>query len=203
MFGDIEAGPELPETVVDSRVSAHRIRRFGARSGVDIFANEAHELCFVQLEDSAAASRPLVVLRYGSEILDLRTGRSRLPWDQIKLAGESPMSEQGDEARRGLSNEDEPALATEGEGERTLTVIDPAAHTRDLAQSFASGLNTTAERRASYVSIDVPGHDICIGRRLSLEDTQIWSLGELVVTGVTHLLNSRHGFITRIEAREV
>jgi len=84
--------------------------------------------------------------RFGQHLLDATGRQQPAAWGTIDVGGESPMSGRGGQTSHWLTVNDADYRGTAGDGDPRLTLLDPAARTKDLADRFAAGWLAVARR---------------------------------------------------------
>lgn len=207
--GTVDDGPTLPRFAVDRRVSgfAH-LKQLADRLGFEMYAKRDGAIFFHGLGDAAgldaaggllgAASGTVAKLlgggseayQAGQHLLQGGARRHAPAWGTVVVGGESPMSGQGDSTAHWLTANDADYRGVSTAGEPTLLLIDPAARTKDIADRFASGWLSTAQRTAHQVTITVLGRP-----QVDLGDTiEVGAAQDALINGSGYLRALRHRF---------
>jgi phage protein D len=173
----IDDGPELPRYAVDRRLSGYtHCRELAARLGFELYTSKQGKLMFRALGAAASldagglggalgAAASVLGLsggegyEAGKHLLAATARRAKTAADRIEVAGESPMSSEGDSAAHWLTPETDNFRGEAGSGNSSWLVVDLAARTQDLAGRFAQGYLVTAQRPANAASIAVFGRE--------------------------------------------
>jgi hypothetical protein len=135
---------------------------------------------------------------FGKNLLAAVGVRRPAAWSGIKIGGESPMSQQGDETAHWLTTSDSDFDGAAGDGDPQLLQLDAAARTKDLADRFAAGRLAVATRRAGQTMITTQGHpQVDLGNDLSISgvaDNLVNASG--YVRAIRHCFGDAVGFVT-------
>jgi len=207
--GTVDDGPTLPRFAVDRRVSGFlHLKQMADRLGFELYAKRDGTIFFHGLGDAAdldaaggllgAASGAVAGLlgggndayQVGQHLLHGGARRRAPAWGSVVVGGESPMSGQGDGTAHWLTVNDADYRGTAASGEPALLLIDPAARTKDIADRFAAGWLSTAQRTAHQVTIRVLGRP-----QVDLGDTiTVGAAKDALINGSGYVRALRHRF---------
>lgn len=197
-LGTVEAGISFPSYVIDDRLSAARhIHRLAERCGFDAYGLPSGALEFRRLSDTA----PDQTFIYGQEILSyqLRTMAPQLA--EVRVAGESAASAQGDDATSWLTRSFGRGQATGGAGAATLLLADPAIRTTAAATQRAEGLLRRSTQRAKVGRLRALGRpELKLGDAIRIERAPDERLNDTFqVRAIYHHLSRKLGLVTEVE----
>lgn len=205
--GTVDDGPTLPRFAIDHGSSAFaHLKGLADRLGFELYTNRHGDVMFHALGDAAgldaggvsgaAADGASDLLggggeqfQFGQHLIAAEATRRPTAWERIDVGGESPASSLGEQAAHWLTVKDQDFGGSSGSGERMVTLLDPAARTKDLADRFAAGRKAVVDRVAHQVRFQVLGRP-----QTDLGDTL--SVGE----AVNELLNGT-GYVRAIHHR--
>ncbi|MFI9379620.1 hypothetical protein [Kutzneria sp. NPDC052558] len=144
--GTVEDSARLPFYVLDQAVTGHaHAKALADRGGFELYTDRGGALMF-------HAPQPIggVTYTYRRDLLGVG-GRTVADGLAPTVGGESPSSQSGQDTTHWLSTDD----LTGGSGD--LLVLDAAARTQDLADSFAAGRRTSDQRGRQTVTLRVLG----------------------------------------------
>jgi hypothetical protein len=215
--GTVDDGPVLPRFAVDARLSAYaHAKDLADRLGFELYADVRGELCCHALGGAAGLDAGGGLLgaatgavasalgsggeryRFGAHLLAVAVARSPVAWGTVTVGGESPMSGQGDRTAHWLTTDDSDYRGSAGSGDPRVTVLDPAARTKDLADRFAAGHLAVARRTAHEVRVQVLGRPgVELGDPAGTADVpDALADGDGYVRALRHRLDPDHGFVT-------
>lgn len=215
--GTIDDGPALPRFAIDHGLSAYaHLKGLANRLGYELYANRDGAVMFHALGDAAGLDAGSGLLgaaaglasgllgggseqyQFGQHLIGARSHRRPTAWERIQVGGESPMSGLGDRAAHWLTVEDEGFRGTAGSGDRTLSIFDPAARTKDLADRFAAGRKALADRVAHQVRFTVMGRpQVDLGDTLAVGEAPDGLLnGQGYVRAIRNRFGPDVGYIT-------
>jgi len=185
---NVQCDVKLAAYHVDNRRSAwSHLQNLAALVGADLGSAPGGGLRFVA---SAGANRP-TRLRHGAELLHWDVARRAQP-EAAAGAAHGSASESGEKRWHWLSHD--PVGAGAGP-----TRVPAALATRDAAQAVANALQQRAARAAVSGELWVQGMaGLRPGDMVELADVQGADPGRLRILGMTHTLDSRSGFLTRL-----
>lgn len=195
--GSVQDGLGLPFYVVDDVRSAwQHCRDLAERAGFDLYLTPDAALTFVPPPTAGADHR----FTYARDVLTFEV--ADLPQDvgRVEVWGESPASSEGVEAASWLVADFSASLGTAGSG-TTLRISDPAIRTKDDAQASAKGRLAALSRQAVSGSAAVLGNpQVVVGAMVTVVDVPDPRLDRILqVRRVTHHLDKRGGFVTRLQ----
>ena len=201
--GTVDDGPPLPRYAVDSRLSAFaHLKELADRLGYELYADRHGNVMFhalgpaVGLDASAglSGSDGGEHYAYGQHLLAAASNRQPVAWRTINVGGESPMSGLGDTTAHWLTANDADYRGSAGDGGPTLSVLDPAARTKDLADRFAAGRLAVIARKAHQVRVKVLGSPhVDLGHSMTAND-----LPDELISGSGYVRAIRHRFGTEM-----
>jgi len=217
--GTVDDGPVLPRYAVDGRLSAYaHVKGLADRLGFELYADAQGSGMFHALGPAAgldsgaggalsgalssasagAAGAGGETYRFGAHLLDVTATREPAAWGTVDVGGESPMSGQGDRTSHWLTVDDSDYRGSAGSGDPHLTLLDPAARTKDLADRFAAGRLALARRTANQVWVSVLGRPtVDLGADGSAADVpDALAGGEGYVRALRHRFGPDTGFVT-------
>jgi phage protein D len=185
----VEADLRLNAYHVDNRRSVwSHLRALAALVGADLGAAADGGLRFLP---AAGALLP-VTLRHGAELLDWDLALGTAP-QPAEVAAYGSASESGDQRWHWLAHD--PVGAAAG-----ATRLPAALATRDGAQAIAEALQKRAERSALSGHLLLQGRpDLRPGDTVKVSGLPGANPGPLRVRAVRHSLESRSGFLTRLQ----
>ncbi len=213
--GTIDDGPQLPRFAVDRRLSGYaHVKDLADRLGFELYADRTGKAMFRGLGPAAsldagggllgAAAAALGLggggegYAFGKNLLAAIGVRRPAAWSAIKIGGESPMSQQGDETAHWLTTSDSDFDGAAGDGDPQLLQLDAVARTKDLADRFAAGRLAVATRRAGQATITTLGRpQVDLGDDLSINgvaDNLVNASG--YVRAIRHCFGDAIGFVT-------
>jgi len=181
--------------VSDGQTVWQVLRDLALSCGFDFYANTEDKAMFTSYS-------PLLphTLQYGADILEYEHSVADPPWDGVEVYGESPAGQgQGEDASSWLTKKPVKGSAGKSSG-NVLRVANPAARSQSVARVLASNLYSASNVKAtgSVSVIGAPkvklGDAIQIAKMPESSDN-----GTFKVTGVSHRLSERQGFITCID----
>jgi len=129
-------------------------------------------------------------------IRDTSPGKRTPAYQSVRVTGASPVSRRGLNHRHLISSQ--PIVATAGEGEPQFTHYDGDIQSQSQAQNVANAIykRLQAQQRGGWVEV--------VGREGirpfdTIEMPDAFGGEEYMVSGVTHRIGDREGFVTRIE----
>lgn len=213
--GTVDRGPTLPRFTVDQRQSAYQyLRNLADRLGYELYANRKGDIMFHEITrannlisqpgspgESGGLGPPApsgTRYVYGDSLLHL-AARSLLDKpNTVEVGGESPTSRTGDKTFYWLTTQESDVRGTAGSGRLLQSVLDPAARTKDLAKTFATGIRSTWMRRRRQENITVLGNaEIDLGDSVSVTGVPEESAnGRGYVKAIRHRFGAGLGFLT-------
>lgn len=162
--------------------------------GFDLYATQEDKLVFAKYR--AATTHDFT---YGVDILAFTLDEQPAPLSGVDVYGESPASHgQGTDGISWLTKKEVKGSAGDKAG-RVLRVIDPTARTEDVARQMATAILAagTATQMGTLKVLGAPG--VKLGDAVNTTEMPLDSHnGTFKVTGVTHTLNSKSGFVTTL-----
>ncbi len=222
--GTVDDGPVLPRYAVDTRLSAFaHMKALADRLGFELYADVHGAVMFHALGAAAgldaagggllgaatgavsAAGQALGLAagggeqyQFGRHLLDT-AGRQQPPaWGTIEVGGESPSSGRGGQTSHWLTVNDADYRGSAGDGDPRLTLLDPAARTKDLADRFAAGWLAVARRTAHELRVTVLGRPgLELGTTVTAADVpDALANGSGYVRAIRHRFGPATGFVT-------
>lgn len=195
--GTVEAGPTLPRYSTHPGCGAHaHVRGLADRLGLELYADRRGRVMF-----HAPAPGTSEPYGFGRHLLDITGQLLPAVEGEVRVGGESPMSERGADTSHWLSRDD-PAHrgVAGGPGGQQRVVLDPAARTKDLADRFAEGWWTVATRARRRVRVTVLGRaEVDLGDPADTTDVPDEALdGAGYVRALRHVLSTDGGFLTEL-----
>ena len=223
--GTVDEGPVLPRFAVDARLSAHaHAKDLADRLGFELYADVHGAVCCHALgaaagldavggllsavttsavttsavTTGAVAGQSGERYQFGAHLLALTGAQEPPAWGTVEVGGESPVSGQGDRTAHWLTVDDSDYRGSAGTGDPRITLLDPAARTKDLADRFAAGHLAVARRVAHEVRVRVLGRPgVDLGDPAATADVpDALADGDGYVRAVRHRLDVEHGFVT-------
>ncbi len=224
--GTADDGPTLPRYAIDQRLDAGRqLRALAERLGFELYTDRAGALMFRALGDaagldagglgglagaaaSAATSVASALLGGGSgtgyevgkHLFAARAVRRADGVQQFAVGGEGPASSHGSQSSWWLSTDATQNEGSAGSGDAGALAFDAAARTKDLADRFAAGYLSSAQRGRRMLWLRTMGRaalelgdDVKVG---SAADDELNASG--YVRRLTHRCDGRDGFVTEI-----
>lgn len=194
--GTITAGPQFPIYAVDTRRSAYaHLRQLADRLGYELYTDASGKLMFHQPRAVGGAR-----FTYGRDVINAVQMTRPASVGKITVGAESPASKEGDKTTHWLTANDKDFTGTAGSGKPERLLIDPAARTKDAAQTFATGQVKRGERRAALITLRLPGApELDLGSAVTLSgDPPNLAAGGGYVCALTHTYSARTGFITTV-----
>lgn len=193
----IENGINFPFYVVDDRkhLLQHAVE-LAAKSGLDLYFTPENKLVMKQFQKSSADH----TFTYGEDIIDLQILNTMPLTGQVMVAGESPVSAQGNDAWHWFAKDSGSFQGSAGQG-NTLLIQDPGIRTKDAADTYAAGKLDLMMRAATQGRIVILGNpDVKLGDAVEIEGVPTGSLNGLFqVRRVKHRLSKDRGFITTVD----
>jgi phage protein D len=218
--GEISEGPELPAFAVDRRRSAWaHVKSLADRLGYELYCDREGKLQFrahgaaAQLDSAgglgALAGAAASVLgagaaregyAFGKHLLRLEAARRTPELAAMIVGGESPSSTEGDATAHWLTRNDADYRGSAGNGAPESLRADGAARTKDLADRFAAGLLSRANRRAHEITLRILGRpSLELGQELEVSAVpDALGNGSGYVRALRHRFDSEAGFITEV-----
>jgi len=218
--GEVSNGPELPAFAVDRRRSAWaHVKSLADRLGYELYCDREGRLHFrahgaaAELDSTGglgalagAAASALGVggggegYAFGKHLIRLEAARRTPALASVTVGGESPSSTQGDATAHWLSRNDADFRGTAGSGGPESLHADGAARTKDLADRFAAGLLSRANRRAHEITFRILGRpSLDLGQELQVSDVpDALGNGSGYVRALRHRFDVEAGFITEV-----
>lgn len=214
--GEISDGPTLPRFAVHQLASAFvHVKGLADRLGYELYTDRDGKLMFQALGDAASldsagggllgaatsaaesAASSLLGLGGGSEgygfgkhLVRVAASQGTQPLASVQVGGESPASTQGDDKAHWLTTDDSSLDGSAGNGDPHRLFLDPAARTKDMADRFANGRLSVANRRAREVRLTVLGRP-----SLDLGDSiEVTDVPDTAATGKGYIRSIRHRF---------
>ncbi len=211
--GTVDDGPVLPRYAVDGRLSAFaHLKDLADRLGFELYADVGGAVMFHALGPAAgldaaggllgaaAAAGPAGGERYqfGQHLLDVTASREPVAWGTVDVGGESPVSGRGDRTSHWLTVNDADYRGSAGDGGPRLTLLDPAARTKDLADRFAAGRLAVARRTAHELRATVLGRPtVDLGATVAAAGApDALAGGSGYVRALRHRFGAATGFVT-------
>jgi phage protein D len=215
-IGTVDDGPELPRYAVDTRLSGYQhCRELAERLGFELYTNREGKVMFRALGAAAsldsgglggvagAAAGALGLgggegYEYGKHLVAGLARRATPAGDKVEVAGESPMSAQGDSSAHWLTPEANDYRGEAGNGDLSALFADMAARTSDLANRFAEGYRATLRRASASTAISIFGRpSLELGDTLAVSAAPDGLLnGSYYIRAIRHRFSRREGFLT-------
>lgn len=219
-IGEVSDGPELPVFAVDRRCSAWaHVKSLADRLGYELYCDREGKLQFrahgsaADLDSagglSALAGAAASALGVGAagegyafrkHLLRLEAARRAPALGGVTVGGESPSSTEGDATAHWLTRNDADFRGSAGNGGPESLYGDGAARTKDLADRFAAGLLSRANRHAREITFRILGRpSLDLGQGLQVSDVpDALGNGSGYVRALRHRFDSEAGFITEV-----
>lgn len=197
-----EDGSHFPAYVIDSRRSAWQHgRELADLCGFDLWLDRDGKLVFERF----AGGRTAHVLEHGKHLLKLEVLRSEIGAARVEAWGESPASARGERTWGWLTHDFGAARGTAGEGAPLRLLERPALRTRQAAQTAATALHRTLQRRAlTGRALTLGRPQVRLGDAIRLRGLADESLNTFFqVRRVRHRLSKAGGFTTEIGFRSI
>jgi hypothetical protein len=208
--GTVEDGPTLATWVMHKGPRALRhLQRLAELCGADLFSDGEGKVCFTTPSTQGDSH----TFKYGGELLALHLEDAPPAFDSFSVWGEGAASSQGAGKEhwliKDLSSVNGKAAVGSGgsvtpgqEGDRPQLVVDGALRSGEAAKAVAEARAAAVAARAVRGSLQVLGApEVKPGDAVTVEDLPGSGAapGPLRVRRVRHRLDSRVGFVTRVD----
>ena len=195
--GTVEDGISFPAYAVDERISlARNISRLAERCGFDGYILPTGELEFRRFTGSVVH-----VFTFAQDILDISLSTRPERASDVVVFGESPASDQGDDAASWLTKGFKKGQAGGGRGPESLLVLDPAIRTTVGANLRAEGVLRRSRQLAKVGRLRALGRpEIVLGDALRIEKAPDDRMNDTFqARTIRHRLSRRFGLVTDID----
>ncbi|HEY0735989.1 MAG TPA: hypothetical protein VGD69_13835 [Herpetosiphonaceae bacterium] len=210
--GTIDEGPLLPRFTVDGRQSVYaHLRELAQRIGCELYSDRNGKMVFRALGSLGGLGGAVgavgglpggsgVGYTFGQHLLAAGADVRPVAWGTIDVGGESPVSGQGTSTAHWLTTNDTDYRGSAGTDAPKRLILDPAARTKDLADTFAKGRLVVAGRRAHQIEVAVLGQpQVDLGDTIDvagLADALINKSG--YVCFIRHHFDAQRGFVSTL-----
>lgn len=195
--GTIDTGATYPYLVVhESKNLYNVIRELAMAEGMDVYFDIDNKLNIKSFNKTGADH----TFSYGTDILDLRVFNHRVSSDHILVYGESPASNQGTDTWHWMAKDLSSFTGEAGDGGKTLSIHSGALRTKDAADTLAASKHGAIKDSSTRGRMTILGNPaVKPGDAVEITNTGKSELdGLFKVTSVSHVLNKREGYLTRI-----
>ena len=192
----------FPAYVVDGRSNIHsHMQELADLCGFDLYINSEGELVFAKFYNG----NTLHIFDYGKQIVELEALQTPPLAGEVQAWGESPGGSQGEEAWAWLTKDFDGLKGTAGSGDPIRLLERPALRAADAAQTAAEAAYTRIQRRRVRGTLLSTGQpEVKLGDAIQLRNVPDDSLNDkFQVRSVTHHIDKRRGFTTRIGFRAI
>ncbi len=178
----------------ENQTAYEHLRTLARQCGFDLYADAADKLVFAKYKAATTHG-----FSYGADILSFSLDKPAVQVTGVEVYGESPASHgQGAEASSWLTKKDVKGSAGGSSG-IVMRVADPTARTQQSAAKIAEALlEVTAYKQRGVLKV-LGAPSVKLGDAVSISKMPVQAQnGTFKVTGVTHTLHARQGFITKI-----
>lgn len=190
-----ESGLKFPIYILADSTSAYgNLKDLARMSGFDLYANEKDELIFAKYSPQNTHE-----FQYGKDILAVEITAGKTAISGVEVYGESPASQQGEKTYSWFAK----AVVKGNDGESgvmTRRQFEPSAKTEDLASKMAAAFWIAQLPKKQGWAKVMGNAKVKLGDGVKLTALpQSAGNGSFKVTGITHVLNRRQGFWTKID----
>jgi phage protein D len=178
----------------ENQTAYEHLHALARQCGFDLYANTEDKLVFAKYK--AAATHEF---KYGLDILALTLDERIAPVSGVEIYGESPASlGQGADAASWLTKKDVKGSAG-GKAGLVVRLADPTARTQETAGKIAEAALAAGKPKLSGVLKTLGAPGVKLGDAVKISEMPLKTQnGTFKVTGVTHTLNAKKGFVTTI-----
>lgn len=190
-----ESGLKFPVYILGDQISAYgNLKDLARLCGFDLYADGEDQLMFAKYNPQTTHE-----FQYGKDILALEIMAGKTAISGVEVYGESPASQQGEKTYSWFAKEGVKGSGGES-GVMTRRQFEPSAKTEDLAGKMAEAFwQVQSPQKRGWVKV-IGNAKVKLGDGVKLAGIpQSEGNGTFKVTGVTHALNRRQGFWTRID----
>ncbi len=196
--GGGDTGSTYPYLVVDeSRSVGAHLHALARRDGLDLYFDPDNQLHLRRFDKSSADHS----FHYGIDILDLKLFNGRATSARVKVSGESPASQQGNDTWPWLAKDLSPFQGEAGDGGELLAIHDGAVRTKAQADQLATARHGAASDLATWGRLVILGNPtVQVADAIEIKGTPKPELeGLFKVTAVRHTLRRQSGFLTAVD----
>jgi phage protein D len=178
----------------ENQTAYEHLRALARQCGFDLYANTEDKLVFAKYQ--AATTHEF---KYGVDILSFTLDEATAPITGVEIYGESPASMgQGADSASWFTKKESKGSAG-GKAGLVIRLADPTARTQDAAGKIAEAILAVHKPKQSGVLKTLGAPGVKLGDAVKVTEMPVSSQnGTFKVTGVSHALNIKRGFMTTI-----